>query len=175
MLQHLVDSHARELLEYFTVPDNLASEPGMPGGERTARPPFRYWRIKTIDRVFEDRRWTVVSTKLFDAAGREVTGRLMASSVIGTAFSTLSASEFYVPDGIWGATWSANYGENDWYGVDLGEPGRAVTRLAIRQYARQHGSNHFEVQCSHDRVTWETVKTVHHPVSNREEELTYTW
>jgi hypothetical protein len=134
--------------------------------------PRRYWRIRTIDKEMMGGFWYVKSTKLFDSKGCLVSGRLMASSHYGNHVD----SEGYLTDSReWGSRWCAKVDQSDWYGVDLGLPGAWVTKLTILHGAGEYGCKHFEVQCSHDRVTWETLMTVLQEVSDKEEEFTYTW
>ena len=92
----------------------------------------RYWRLQTIDNQFEDRRWCVVKTELYDQQDNLLSGRMMAASALhkSTCGDCVDANGYVGESqgglGVWGKYYTANYGGNDWFGVDLGEPGAAA-------------------------------------------------
>jgi len=143
----------------------------------TLPPEYRFWRLKTVDQHFTDSRWVINHVSLYDYANRELTGKMMASSAQGShsqgKFGNYIDDQCYVGkdahnDGNFGGYWSADYGKNDWIGIDLGVGcTSSACRLVIKQESTirprypanghyGHHSNHYLVQSSSDGTTWNT-------------------
>ena len=126
---------------------------------------YRFWRLKTIDQEFADRRWVIKRINLYDYANRKLTGNLMASSAQGPhhqgKYGNYVDAKCYVGEeahnaGKWGGYWSADYYKNDWMGIDLGVGcTSSACRLVIEQETTSQ-SSHYLIQSSSDGTTWNT-------------------
>ena len=85
--------------------------------------------------------------------------------------------------GQWGGYWSADYGQNDWIGIDLGVGCAAgVCRLVINQevdWNRPHGvtcgSDHFVVQSSINGADWNTEHECWSVRATHGQDEEYSW
>eukprot|EP00946_MAST-07B_sp_MAST-7B-sp1_P001063 g1063.t1 len=161
-------------VEYYEVTVMRELENTMRELENTEPGAHRYFRVKTVQTNFGDRRWTLsgLAFQVEDCNGGVTTpsGRLMANSACthgGCGGNAVDGNKYVLSSAYKSPTggaypvvghWSFYYSSNDWIGVDLGAGSpAAVTRLAFKQDSGAHTSQEFFIQYSDDFNEWVNV------------------